>query len=77
MQSNPTPDQFRDASWDDIRPHYQALVDQPLDPVDAAGIEAWLTDWNNLAVALGEAASLANVAYSCNTSDPALEAAHL
>jgi oligoendopeptidase F len=77
MQTTLTPDQFRDASWDDIRPYYQVLVDQPLDPADTAGIERWLNDWNSLAVALAEAASLANVAYSCNTADPALEEAHL
>jgi oligoendopeptidase F len=77
MQTTLTPDHFRDASWDAIRPHYQALVDRPLDPADTTGIENWLDDWNALAVALGEAASLANVAYSCNTTDAALEAAHL
>jgi len=30
----PTPEQFRDASWEDIRPLYQSLVDQELDPAD-------------------------------------------
>jgi len=73
----PTPDQFTDATWDDILPLYESLVDQPLDPADPAGIEAWLDDWNALATAVAEAASLANVAYSCDTGDPAKEEAFL
>jgi oligoendopeptidase F len=73
----PTPEQFANATWNDIQPLFQALVDQPLDPADTSGIETWLGDWHNLAVALGEAASVANVNYSCNTADPALEEANL
>lgn len=73
----PTPEQFANATWNDIQPLFQSLVDQPLEPSDTPGIEAWLTDWHNLAVALGEAASVANVNYSCNTADPALEEANL
>ncbi|MBA3378358.1 MAG: hypothetical protein H0T93_05705, partial [Chloroflexia bacterium] len=57
----PTPDQFTDATWEDILPLYEALVDRPLDPGDRPGIEAWLQDWNALDEAIGEAASLANV----------------
>jgi oligoendopeptidase F len=73
----PTPQQFTNATWEDILPLYESLVEQPLDPHDTAGIEAWMTDWNNLAVALGEAASVANVNYSCDTTDPANEEAFL
>jgi oligoendopeptidase F len=73
----PTPDQFTDSTWEEILPLYQSLVDQPLDSDDHAGIEAWLADWNALDEALGEASSLANVAYSCDTTDPAIEAAYL
>jgi oligoendopeptidase F len=76
-QQKPTPDQFTNSTWNDIQPLFQALVDRPLDPGDNAGIESWLNDWNDLAVALGEAASVANVNYSCNTADPALEKANL
>ena len=76
-QSPPTPDQFRQASWDEVRPHFQALVDVELDPHDIPGIERWLQDWNDLVIALSEAANQANVAYSCNTTDPELEAANL
>jgi len=73
----PTPDQFTNASWEDILPHYESLAEQPLDPADPAGIEAWLDDWTAFAAALGEAASLANVNYSCDTTDPANEEAYL
>lgn len=76
-QSIPTPDLFTDATWDDIKPRFQALLDVHLDPADTAAIEAWLDDWNALSVALSEAGSVANVNYSCNTTDPALEAAAL
>lgn len=73
----PTPDQFRDATWEDILPLYQELVDRPLDADDPVAIETWLDDWNALDVALSEAASMANVATSCDSEDPVKEAAHL
>ncbi|MBA3276372.1 MAG: M3 family oligoendopeptidase [Chloroflexia bacterium] len=77
QRPTPTPDQFTDATWEDILPLYESLVDQPLDPNDRVGIESWLQDWNALDEALGEAASLANVAYSCDTTDSAIEEAYL
>lgn len=77
MINRPTPDQFTDATWEDILPLYETLLAVDLDPAEPAGIEAWLDDWNALSVALSEAASVANVNYSCNTTDPALEAATL
>lgn len=73
----PTPDQFRDATWEDILPLYQELVNRPLGADDTAATEAWLDDWNALDVALSEAASMANVATSCDSEDPVKEAAHL
>jgi oligoendopeptidase F len=76
-QAAPTPDQFRDATWEEILPLYQELVDRPLIAGDTDEIEAWLDDWNALDVALSEAASLANVATSCDSEDPEKEAAHL
>lgn len=77
QRPTPTPDQFTDATWDDILPLYESLAGQPLDGADRAGIEAWLQDWNALDEALGEAASLANVNYSCDTTNPAFEEAYL
>jgi oligoendopeptidase F len=76
-RSTPTPDQFKDATWDDILPLFESLVDQPLAPTDTAGIETWLDDWSDLTKALSEASNVANVAYSCDTADPAKEAAYL
>src|SRR5690606_3055061 len=65
------------ATWEDIQPLYQELVDRPLDQADTSGIEAWLDDWHALDIALMEAASLANVAASCDSENPEKEAAHL
>lgn len=73
----PTPDQFTDATWDDIAPLYDALAARPLQPGDTPAIEQWLLEWNALDVAIGEAASLAHVAASCDTLDPAKEEADL
>ncbi len=73
----PTPDQLTDATWDDIAPLYDALAARPLQPGDTPAIEQWLSEWNALDVAIGEAASLAHVAASCDTLDPAKEEADL
>ncbi len=73
----PTPDQFTNATWEDILPLYESLASQPLDPSDTSGIEAWLGDWHNLVTALNEAASVANVNYSCDTTSQANEEAYL
>jgi oligoendopeptidase F len=73
----PTPEQFKDATWEDILPLYEELLSRPLDANDTEAIEAWLNDWNALDVAISEAASLANVAVSCDSEDPVKEAAHL
>lgn len=73
----PTPEGFQTATWDDIRPLYEELVDRPLEPGDTAAIEAWLDDWNALDTALMEAASVANVEASCDSEDPVKEATHL
>jgi oligoendopeptidase F len=69
-----SPDAFRDVPWDAIRPYYDELAERPL---DASNAEEWLADWSRLDSLLSEAASLANFAYTCNTADPAREAAQL
>jgi len=69
-----SPDAFRDATWDAIRPHYEELAQRPL---STDNVEEWLADWSRLDSLLSEAASLANFAYTCNTADPAREAAQL
>jgi oligoendopeptidase F len=62
------------ATWESCLPYYEALVQVPL---DAASLPGWLADWSRFESALSEAASLAMIAYTCDTTDPAKEAAHL
>jgi oligoendopeptidase F len=69
-----SPDAFADATWDEISPYYEALATSPL---DRANVEAWLADWSLFESLLSEAGALASFAYSCDTSDPAREAAQL
>ncbi|MDX2121564.1 MAG: M3 family oligoendopeptidase [Gemmatimonadota bacterium] len=69
-----TPAALATASWDDIRPLYQELLDRPL---AEGGVPAWLADWSRLEEVVGEAAALAMIAYTCDTTDPSKEAAHL
>ena len=69
-----TPAALVEATWDDIRPLYQELVDRP---TDETTIESWLTDWSRLEEVVTEAAALAMIAYTCDTTDPGKEAAHL
>jgi oligoendopeptidase F len=69
-----SPDAFSEAGWEEIRPHYEELAARPL---GRDNVEQWLSDWSRLDSMLSEAASLANFAYTCNTADPAREAAQL
>lgn len=62
------------ATWEDCLPFYQELAAAPL---DAGTLSGWLLDWSRLESLLSEAASLAMIAYTCDTTDPAKEAAHL
>jgi oligoendopeptidase F len=69
-----SPDAFRDATWEDVSPYYEALANSPL---DRTNVEAWLADWSLFESLLSEAGAIAGFAYSCDTSDPAREAAEL
>jgi oligoendopeptidase F len=69
-----SPDAFKDASWEDILPYYEGLASVPL---DRTNVEAWLADWSRFESLLSEAGALVSFAYSCDTSDPAREAAQL
>ena len=69
-----SPDAFREATWDDVRPFYEDLGARPL---DIANVETWLADWSRFESLLSEASALASFAYSCDTSDPDREAAQL
>ena len=65
---------FAGATWDDVLPFYDALASAPL---DGETLDGWLRQWSRLEELLGEAASLAMIAYTCDTTDPDKEAAYL
>lgn len=67
-------DELRGATWADIQPWYATLATVSLDQTALPG---WLRDWSRLEALVSEAASLAMIAYTCDTGDPAKEAAHL
>ncbi|HEX3509131.1 MAG TPA: M3 family oligoendopeptidase [Candidatus Dormibacteraeota bacterium] len=69
-----SPDAFKEATWEDVRPFYEDLASRPL---DLRGVEAWLADWSRFESLLSEASALAGFDYSCDTSDPARESAQL
>ncbi|MES2123892.1 MAG: M3 family oligoendopeptidase [Gemmatimonadota bacterium] len=64
---------FADATWESLSPWYQELQDAPL---SAATRDEWLARWSRLDALVMEAASLALIAYTCDTNDSAKEAAH-
>lgn len=69
-----TPAALADATWDDLAPHYARLLAEPL---AEGAVEGWLERWSRLEECLTEAASLAMIAYTCDTGDSAKERAHL
>ncbi|MEQ1693616.1 MAG: hypothetical protein ABMA00_20170, partial [Gemmatimonas sp.] len=71
-----SPEAFRDAAWDDVLPYYNRLADAPLSSDDAT-VEAWLVIWSRLDTLVGEAGTLAMIAYTGNTADAAAEQAYL
>jgi oligoendopeptidase F len=74
MRLPESPAAFADATWDDIRPYFEELVERPL---STDSVERWLADWSALDSMLSEASALAQFAYTCDTADPAREAAQL
>ena len=69
-----SPAALADATWDDVAPLYVALADAPL---TADTVEAWLAEWSAVESIVGEAGTLAMIAYTGDTADPAKEAAYL
>lgn len=65
---------FAAAHWDLIAPFYRELAELPL---DSSTRDAWLARWSRLDELVTEAASLAMIAYTCETADKGKEAAHL
>ena len=74
MRLPASPAALAGAGWAEVLPYYEALAQAPL---DAERLPAWLGDWSQLEALLSEAASLAMIAYTCDTGDPAKEAAQL
>ncbi|HUF35769.1 MAG TPA: M3 family oligoendopeptidase [Gemmatimonadales bacterium] len=62
------------ARWEDISPYFDELAERPL---DETSVEGWLSAWSTLEELVTEAAALAMIAYTIDTSDPDKEAAHL
>jgi oligoendopeptidase F len=62
------------ATWDDIAGWYDDLATVSL---DGSNLESWLTTWSRLDELVTEAASLAMIDYTCDTTDGTKEAAHL
>jgi oligoendopeptidase F len=69
-----TPADLSQATWEGLLPLYRELVERPL---DQGNVEHWLADWSRLEELLTEAGALAMIAYTCDTTDPNKEAAHL
>lgn len=73
-----SPAAFADATWADIAPYYEALATAPLaSPPQDAEMEQWLATWSRLDTLVGEAGTLAMIAYTANTADEAAERAYL
>lgn len=71
----PTPTDLADMTWEQIEPLYTSLTKREL--TDDAATKAWLDEWNALDISLMEAASVANVAVSCDSQNAEKEARHL
>ncbi len=69
-----SPGSLAQARWEDIVPYFDDLADRSL---DEATIEGWLQSWSTLEELVTEAAALAMIAYTIDTSDQEKEADHL
>src|SRR5690606_21525792 len=56
---------------------YDELAGRPLPSGDLWALEQWLRDWSELESLIGEEQTLREIAVTCHTDDPALEAAYL
>jgi oligoendopeptidase F len=70
----PSPAAFAKATWDDVVPYFDDLLERPLDP---STVQGWLLAWSRLEELVTEAAALAMIAYTIDTSDPEKEKDHL
>ncbi len=65
---------FAGVTWPECLAYYEALAAAP---VEGEQLDGWLRDWSRFESLLSEAASLALIAYTCDTGNPGKEAAHL
>lgn len=61
--------------WQDIEPHYRALLDRTIE--SAKALEEWLLDAGELNAAVHQERDRRYIAMTCQTDDPEREAAHL
>jgi oligoendopeptidase F len=69
-----SPADLASATWADIEPYYEALATGAIAP---GAEEEWLRSWSRLQEIIEEAATVAMIAYTCDTGDAAKEAANL
>jgi oligoendopeptidase F len=69
-----SPAAFAKATWDEVVPYFDDLLERPL---DASTVEEWLSAWSRLEELVTEAAAQAMIAYTIDTSDPEKEKDHL
>lgn len=73
-----SPDAFKSASWAEVLPYYDALATTPLpEPLTDSAMESWLSVWSRLDDMVGEAGTMAMIAYTGDTSNAEAEAAYL
>ncbi|ADV62639.1 oligoendopeptidase, M3 family [Isosphaera pallida ATCC 43644] len=68
-------DQTRLTTWAEIEPWYRELVERPIS--SARDLEEWLADFDELQSAVGQERERRHIAMTCQTDDPAREAAYL
>jgi oligoendopeptidase F len=69
-----SPAAFAKATWDEVVPYFDDLLERPL---DASTVEEWLSAWSRLEALVTEAAAQAMIAYTIDTSDADKEKDHL
>ncbi len=69
-----SPVAFAKATWEDVVPYFDDLVERPL---DVSTVDEWLRAWSRLEELVTEAAAHAMIAYTIDTSDPEKEKDHL
>jgi oligoendopeptidase F len=69
-----SPAAFARATWDEVVPYFDDLLERPL---DASTVDEWLPAWSRLEELVTEAAAQAMIAYTIDTSDAEKERDHL